>query len=303
MINGLFVLTLFFLGNDRIFSQELNCNVTVNSSQIQGTNKRVFTTLEKAISNFMNNRIWTNNVFEVYERIECNLLFNITKYDPSTNIINGTLQVQSRRPVYGSSYNTTMLNYMDNDIQFKYAEFDPLEFSETDNQSNLTSLLAYYAYIIIGLDYDSFSDEGGTPYFNKAQKIVDDEQSSSNIGWKAFESRGRKNRYWLINDILSNDYAPLRHFMYTYHRLGLDVMEQSTEKGQEVIKNALITLQKFYDNKPDPFIHFFQVILDAKSDEIVKIFSEASPADKTKVYAIMTDIDPSNRDKYNQLKK
>ena len=167
------IISLFFLFPFcQIQGQELKCNVTLNSSQVQGTNKQIFGTLEDAISDFMNNRIWTNNVYEVYERIECNFLFTIKTYDPSTNSFTGTLQVQSRRPVYGSSYNTVMFNYMDNNIQFTYVEFDPLEFSETSYISNLTSILAFYADIILGLDYDSYSDEGGTPYFNKADKIV-----------------------------------------------------------------------------------------------------------------------------------
>ena len=284
------------------FSQELSCRVSINTSQIQGTNKEIFNTLRDAIADFMNNRTWTNNVFEVNERIECNLMFNITK-EITAGEYQATLSVQARRPVYGTSYNTVMLNYFDDDVKFEYTEFYPLEFSETSFINNLTSIMAYYAYIILGLDYDSFSLNGGTPYFQKAEKIVTNAQSASYAGWKAFEARGRDNRYWLVTNILDDGYGPLRQFNYSYHRLGLDVMDKNLERGRMIIKEGLIELEKFYKSKPDPFIHFYQVVLDSKSDEIVKIFSEANQADKQRVFTIMKDIDPANSSKYDSLKE
>ena len=284
------------------YPQELSCLVSINSSQIQGTNKDIFNTLRDAITDFMNNTTWTNNMFEVNERIECNLLFNITD-EVTAGEYKATLSVQARRPVYGSSYNSVMLNYYDDKVRFKYTEFDPLEFSENTHLNNLTSILAYYAYIIIGLDYDSFSLEGGTPYFQKANKIVMNAQSSSDEGWKAFESEGRKNRYWLINNILDEGFAPLRNFIYTYHRLGLDIMDNSVERGRLIIQEAIIDLEKLYNEKPDPFMHFFQVVLQAKSDEIVQIFSQAPQQEKQKVYNVMTSIDPANISKYVALQE
>ena len=284
-----------------LFSQELSCIVSINTSQIQGTNKDIFNTLRDAISDFMNSRTWTNNVFEVNERIECNLMFNITE-EISAGEYKATLSVQARRPVYGTSYNSVMLNYFDDDIKFEYTEYDPLEFSETAHLNNLTSVLAYYAYIILGLDYDSFSLNGGTVYLEKAEKVVTNAQSASAPGWKAFEARGRDNRYWLVNNMLDDGYEPIRQFNYTYHRLGLDVLDNSLERGRMVIKDALIELEKFYNSKPDPFMHYFQVTLDAKADEIVQIFSEANQADKQRVYNIMTKIDPANTSKYERLK-
>ena len=280
--------------------QELSCLVTINSSQIPGTNKEVFVTLQDAISDFMNSTTWTNNIFEVNERIECNFLFNI-KEEVTTGVYNATLSVQARRPVYGTSYNTVMLNYFDEKVQFKYTEFDPLEFSENTHVNNLTSILAYYAYIIIGLDYDSFSMKGGLPYFQKADKVVYNAQSSADEGWKAFESDGRKNRYWLINNILDEGYEPLREFIYTYHRLGLDVLNSSIDRGRLVIKEAIIDLEQLYNDKPDPFMHFFQVVLQAKADEIVQIFSQAPQEDKLRIYNVMTKIDPANSSKYSSL--
>jgi hypothetical protein len=293
----LFAMTTF------VGAQELNCVVSINTTQIQGTNKEdVFNTLETAIREFMNNTVWTNNVFEVNERIECNLLFNITK-EVTAGVYKGTLNVQSRRPVYASSYNSVMLNYVDEEIQFKYTQYDPLVFSETSHLSNLTSILAYYAYVIIGLDYDSFSLDGGTPYFQKAEKIVNNAQSSADPGWKAFESRGRKNRYWLVNNILDEGYEPLRKFNYTYHRLGLDILDNSVDKGRRVIIDALTELERFYNNKPDPFMHYFQVVLDSKADEIIQVFSQAPAEDKKKVYNLMVKFDPANSAKYAPLKE
>jgi hypothetical protein len=295
------LLILLFSHAEQLYSQELSCIVSFNTTQIQGTNKDVFNTLEAAVRDFMNNTVWTNNIFEVNERIECNLLFNLTK-EVSAGVYKGTLNIQSRRPVYASSYNSVMLNYVDEDIQFKYTEFDPLEFSETAHLMNLTSILAYYAYIIIGLDYDSFSLKGGTPYFEKAERIVNNAQSSPDPGWKAFESRSRNNRYWLVNNILDDGYEPLRQFNYSYHRLGLDELDNSIEKGRMVIRDALLELEKMYNSKPDPFMHYFQVVLDSKADEIVQIFSEALQADKNRIYNLMIKFDPSNASKYAALK-
>jgi hypothetical protein len=293
---------LAILGNGNIYCQELKCNISVNSSQIQGTNKSVFNTLSTAINDFVNNTVWTNNVIEVSERIECNMVINITE-QPTTETFKGTIQVQSSRPIYGSAYNSVMFNYVDNNFDFKYREFDPLEFSENSHLSNLTSLLAFYSYIIIGLDFDSYSLKGGTPYFQKADKIVNNALSSSDPGWKAYEDKLRKNRYWLINNILSADYEPLRQFNYNYYRLGLDVMNQSVERGRLVIKDALIEFERFYDSKPDPFMHYLQVIVDSKADEFVQIFSQAPVEDKKKIFDIMVKIDPASPAKYAPLKQ
>jgi hypothetical protein len=187
-------------------------------------------------------------------------------------------------------------------VSFDYLEYDPLEFSETTFISNLTSILAYYAYIILGLDYDSFSNEGGTLLFEKAEKIVNNAQSSGKVGWRAADSRGRSNRYWLINNILDNHYKPLRTFNYQYHRLGLDMMDKSIEGARMTIKESIINLERFHKSKPDPFMHYFQVLLDSKSEEIVEIFSEASAEDKRRIYNIMVRADPANRTKYDAIK-
>jgi len=299
-LNKQITITLLILIPFQIFSQELKCNVQVVSQQIQGTNKQVFQTLQTAIYEFMNTIVWTNHIYGIDERIECNLLFNITD-QISADEFKGTLQIQSRRPIYNTNYNTVMFNYMDNDIHFRYVEFEPLQFDETQHLSNLTSLLAFYAYIILGLDYDSFSYEGGTAYFQMAENIVNNAQNAREVGWKAFESTSHKNRYWLINDILDDKYAPIREFIYRYHRHGLDVMDEKVVEGRGVIAESLENLQKIYREKPDPFMQILKIILDAKADEFVNIFSESFVEEKNRVVTILQEIDPSNQPKYQRI--
>ena len=294
------IITILVLIPFQIYCQELKCNVQVVTQQIQGTNKQVFQTLQTAIYEFMNTTVWTNHVYGIDERIECNFLFNITE-QLSADEFKGTLQIQSRRPVYNTNYNTVMFNYMDNDIHFRYVEFEPLQFDETQHLSNLTSILAFYAYIILGLDYDSFSYEGGTPYFQKAENIVNNAQNAREVGWKAFESTSHKNRYWLINDILDDKYSPVREFIYRYHRHGLDVMDEKVVEGRAVIAESLENLQKVYREKPDPFMQLLKIILDAKADELVNIFSESFVEEKNRVVTILQEIDPSNQPKYQKI--
>jgi hypothetical protein len=282
------------------YSQELKCNVQIVSQQIQGTNKQVFQTLQTAVYEFMNNMVWTNHVYNIDERIECNLMFNITE-QLSADEFKGTLQIQSRRPIYNTNYNTVMFNYMDNDIHFKYVEFEPLEFDETQYLSSLTSLLAFYAYIILGLDYDSFSFEGGTPFYQKADNIVNNAQNAREVGWKSFESTSHRNRYWLINDLLDEKYAPIREFIYRYNRLGLDIMDSKVVEGRAVIAETLVSLQKVFRQKPDPFMQLLKVIMDAKADEFVNIFSDSFTEEKTRVVTILQEIDPSNKSKYDKI--
>jgi hypothetical protein len=182
-------------------------------------------------------------------------------------------------------------------------EFQPLEFSETSHLSNLTSILAFYAYIILGMDYDTYSFEGGTPFFEAAEKIVNNAQNAQERGWRAMESTARKNRYWLINNILDEDFSLLREFVYKYHRLGLDMMFEKTNESRSNIAEYLKLLQQISREKPDPFMYYLQVVLDAKSDELVNIFKESFQDEKTRVYALMNEIDPSHGNKYEQILK
>ena len=281
-------------------SQELRCNIQIVTQQIQGTNKQVFQTLQTAIYEFMNNTNWTNHVYAFDERIECNFMFNITE-QLSADEFKGTLQIQSRRPIFNTNYNTVMLNYMDNNIHFRYVEFEPLQFDPTQHISNLTSLLAFWAYFIIGMDYDSFSYLGGTPFLAQAENIVTNAQNAREAGWKPFESLDHRNRYWLINDILNDSYKPIREFNYKFHRLGLDVMDEKVTEGRAVIADGLQDLQKVFRDKPDPFMHLLQITLDAKADEMVNIFSESFTEEKQRAIRILQEIDPANKVKYEKL--
>lgn len=279
--------------------QELRCNIQITSQQVQGTNRQVFQTLQGALNEFINGRAWSNYKFATNERIECSMLFNIQDY--SGDQFKGTLQIQVRRPVYNSSFNTVLFNYLDNDLDFTYVEFQPLEFSETSHLSNLTSMLAYYANIILGLDFDSFGLKSGSEFFQKAEKIVNNAQNANEKGWRAGESTSRRNRYWLINNILNEEYAPVREYIYDYHRLGLDLMYEKPMDGRLAIAESLILLQDVYRSRPDPFMHFLQVILDAKSDEFVSIFQGATEDEKRRVLAVLNQIDPTHGDKYRKI--
>ncbi|GAB4281475.1 MAG: DUF4835 family protein [Marinilabiliales bacterium] len=290
------LLILIFINITTFFAQELNCRVQIQHQQIQGSNTQIFQTLQNAIFEFMNNTKWTDHVFSMDERIECNIMINITQ-QLSTDEYKATIQVQSTRPVYNTTYNSVLLNYQDNDFQFQYVEFQPLDFSLTTFNSNLTSVLAYYAYIIIGLDYDSFSLNGGTEFFQKAETIVNNAQSAKEAGWKAFESN--KNRYWLVENLLQKKYSGVRECIYQYHRLGLDVMSEKPADGRAVIAESLKLIQKVYRAQPGCFI--LQLFFNAKADEIVNIFSESFTDEKNRVYNILQEVDPANLTKYKKI--
>ncbi len=281
-------------------AQELRCNVQVITNQIQGTNKQKFTTLQRAIYEFMNGRSWTEHVFNSQERIEANIMINLTD-EISSDEFRGTIQIQSRRPVFNSSYNTVLFNYMDNNLHFRYTEHETLEFSENQHLSNLTSILAFYAYIIIGLDYDSFSINGGTEFFQKAEAIVTNAQNASERGWKSFE--GNRNRYWLVSNLRDSKYAPVREFSYRYHRLGLDRMSERPAEARAEIAESLYLLQKIFREKPDPFMHLLQVVMDAKSDEMINVFSESNPDEARRVTALLREVDPANTPKYQRIQQ
>ncbi|OFX48215.1 MAG: DUF4835 domain-containing protein [Bacteroidetes bacterium GWA2_30_7] len=293
----LILVILFLFEVEEYFSQELNCRVQVQTQQVQGTNKKKFETMQSDIYEFMNNHKWTEHVYTQDEKIECNIVINISE-EISSDEFKGTFQVQSSRPVFNSTYNTVMLNYLDNNLQFKYVEFQPLEFSESSYTSELTSFLAYYAYMILGLDYDSYSLEGGSQYFNKAEIIVNNAQNSQYKGWKAFEST--KNRYWFVENILNENYSSLREFSYNFHRLGLDRMSDKSVEARTAIAEDLKLIQKAFRNKTNSTM-VFQLLYDVKSDEFVNIFSESFTDEKARVFNILKEIDPANIAKYNKI--
>jgi hypothetical protein len=300
MLKKITIIALVSYMSLQAFSQELRCNVQITTQQIQGTNKQVFQTLQGAINEFVNSRSWTGYQFAANERIECSMLFNIQEITGNDQY-RGTLQIQARRPVYNSSYNTVLLNYVDNDLDFRYTEFQSLEFSETSHINNLTSLLAYYVYIILGLDYDSFALKSGTEFFLKAEKIVNNAQNATERGWRAGESTSRRNRYWLVNNILNEEYSPIREFNYTFHRQGLDLLYERMAAGRSTCAESIEILQDFYRSRPDPFMYFLQVILDAKSDEFVNLFQGSPDEEKRRVLAMLNQIDPTRGEKYKKI--
>ena len=295
-IKHLLLFVLIALCNSLI-AQELNCTVKVLSPAIQGTEKSVFETLETAVKEFMNNTRWSNDNFKQDERIECNITINVTKR-LAVDEFEANIIVQSRRPVYKSSYNTNLINYQDNDFTFKYTPFQPFEFNENAFTNNLTSTLAYYAYIFIGLDYDTYSPDGGTPFYQKAQTIVNNAQNASDKGWKAFE--GSKNRYWLAENLANSNYKGVRSCLYNYHRMGLDRMTQDVELSRKSITDGLEGLLKVHNMQMGSFL--MQIFFLAKADEIVNIFSVATPDVKNKLVTLLNTIDPGNVTKYEKLR-
>ncbi|MEA3503679.1 MAG: DUF4835 family protein [Bacteroidota bacterium] len=292
------LITLIFILLTPIFSfsQELDCSVRVNSRQVQGTDKQVFTTMQKAIFEFMNNTKWTGYNIKVQERIECTILFTITSR-PSADEFIGRLNVVLRRPVFNTSYSTPLFNWVDNDVHFKYLEHEPIEFSENTYTSNLASICSFYAYLMIGLDFDSYSKFGGAPYFEKAQTIVSVAQNGNEKGWNSFDSQ--KNRYWLAENLLNNSYAGIRQASYLYHLKGLDKMQDNTDMGRSKITEAIELLQRVNEQRPNLFI--LKLFLEAKSDEIVNIYKKGSNMDKTKVVNILKDMDPANASEYQKI--
>lgn len=290
------VLIFLFLLSLSSFSQELRCSVQIESRSIQGTNKTIFETLQKAITEFLNSTSWTNEIYAQEERIECNILINV-KEEISTSSYRGTIQIQARRPVFNASYNTVTMNRMDQDFQFKYVEDQPLIYNPNTFESNLVAILAYYAYMVLGIDHDTFKLYGGTSYFQLAENIVNRAQNASEAGWKSFENK--KNRYWLTEKMLNEYHRPLRKAMYEYHIKGLDVMSDKTPEGRGNIFSALEGLRKV--QKQDPGSVAMQLFFDAKADELVNIFSDAFPLEKGKAATLLKEIDPSNIKKYEKL--
>lgn len=287
---------LIFLLIAGVQAQELRCNISISSQKIQGANRQLFQTMRQDLYEFMNNRKWTEHVYTYDERIRCNIMIRLDE-QISADEFRGSIQVQYTRPVFNSSYESTVLNIKDNDFHCRYVEFQPLEFNETSNRDNLTNILAFYAYMILGFDYDTFSPEGGTPYFEKAQAIVNNSQNAREKGWKAFESE--RNRYWLIENVLNKSYSDFRSCMYNYHRNGLDLMAEKPEEGRAAIAESLRDIQKVFRRRPSLYI--LQVFFDAKSDELVNIFTKSFPDERNRVMAILNEVDPSNGSKYQKI--
>lgn len=287
-----FVLTTLYS-----YSQELKCSVNINSDMVQGTNKSVFNTLQKSVSEFMNNRRWSELTFANTEKIECSLSIIVKKVEG--DMFTAEIQVQSRRPVYNSSYNTTLFNFKDNYFSFEYKEFDQLEMNESTITSNLTAVLAYYAYLIIGYDLDSYTRLGGSGFFEAAERIVNAAQAADLTGWKAFESS--KNRYALINNLTDEAFKKYRSYFYEYHRLGLDEMSINMTNARAKIAAGLPILREANRARPSSII--IASFLDAKSDELINIFSKATDKEKKEAVEVLIDVNPTQSERYEKILK
>lgn len=279
-------------------SQDLNARVQILAPQIQSANKRTLEVLENSIKDFLNTRQWSVNVLKAQERIDCNFVITVTDWDGSSSF-KAEAQIQSSRPIFNTSYNSTVLNIADKNFDFNYSEGQSLEFSDQNYIGNLSSLLGFYAYIITGLDYDTFSKFGGTTYYSKAQNVLNNAQSAPNKGWKAFEDL--KNRYWLIENLTNKTYNPIRESFYILHRMGLDLMADNASKSRKTIISILPLLEKIDKQKQGSMLN--QVFFTVKADELINIISAADPQEKMKAYNILIEIDPANSSKYEVLKK
>ncbi len=281
-------------------AQELNVTVRINTPKLQLTDPAVFETLEQTIRDFMNNQRWTDDVYAEEERIKVDIVMTISEERSATSF-KAELAIQAGRPVYGSTYETPLLSHLDKDVTFTYEQFQPLEFSQNSFNDNLSSILSFYAYLIIGLDGDSFAPFGGEPWFQKAYDIlnaVPPGVAASNPGWRSLD--GNRNRYWIIENLLNPRMRPFRQAWYDYHRLGLDIMHQDPVAGRNVILQALQAIADAARSYPNAMI--IQMFANAKSNEIVEIFKPASPAEKVTLRQAMTRIDPANAAKYRNLR-
>lgn len=292
IIQLLFVLFV----STQLNAQELTCTIAVNADKIPGSNKQVFKTLENSLNEFVNQKRWTNFNYKPQERINCNL--TLTILEQSGDDFKGNIQIQSSRPVYNATYLTPVFNFKDDDFSFKYKEFEPLQLNENTFESNLTSVVSFYVYTILGMDADTFALNSGSLFFTKAQNIVMQAQQSGYAGWN--QNDGSKSRFILIDNILSPTYILFRSTLYSYHLKGLDVMHQDKKRAKQKIAESIGLLKTIYDSRPNAFL--LRVFMDAKADEIVNIFSDGPNYDTFKLKEDLLKISPLNSAKWNDIK-
>jgi uncharacterized protein DUF4835 len=278
------------------YSQELNCTVKVNYDQITAANVQIFKTLERSLSEFVNNTKWTTKNFNKNERIDCSMFITVQSYD--ANDFQCTLQVQSSRPIYNSTYSSPIFNFNDKEFNFRYLEFENFVYNPNSYDSNLIAVVAFYANIIVGLDADSFSNQGGTKFLEGAANMANLAQSSGTPGWTQTEKK--QNRYYLINDLLSNTFTPYRDALYEYHYLGMDKMAEDAKSAKENVANAVQLMSKIHSVRPNAFIS--RIFFDAKSDEIVSIFSGGPNVNIVELKETLAKISPLNSAKWNSIK-
>ncbi len=288
------------LSSFQLSAQELNCKVQIISPSLQtsAADKQVFVELTSALREFMNNTRWGTENYKVEERIEMNILINLSE-QPSADEFGGSIQVTTSRPIHNTNYKSTIFNWIDNDFKFKYQRGAAMQFSIDRHRDNLSSVMAFYAYIALGYDYDSYGLEGGTKYLVKAQQISSNAQGVAEPGWRAAE--GQRNRYWLIENALQQLFQPLRQVYYKYHREGFDVLFTNVNGGTNAIIECLEMIQKVAKSRPGSFN--VQLFFSTKVDELVNLFQGAAPETKLKGYNLLKSLDPSNLNKYNKINK
>lgn len=291
---SLYSFLLLFFGITQ--AQQLNCTVNVNADKVAITNKQIFGTLEKSLSDFINKTDWAGTPYKQEEKINCSMYITVTAYD--SNQFTATIQVQSSRPTYGSTYSSPILNFNDKDFSFKYNEFENLNFNPTNFDSNLVSVIAFYSYVIIGMDADTFSKQGGNKYLETAQDVATVAISGGYKGWG--QADGTQNRYFLINDMLSTTFSPFRDALFQYHFEGLDLMHKDLKSAKLKIIESIATLAKINETRPNAFIT--RVFFDAKSDEIVSIFAAGPSIDNKELLGNLNTISPINSSKWAGIK-
>ena len=291
----MFILSLALVHSPLLRAQELQCEVSVISPQVANIEASIFESLEEAIREFINGRRWTNDDFQFEEKIECTMQITVSEAVNPTNF-KGSIQVQSSRPVFNSDYKTPMLLVIDGDFEFSWDGSSTIQFSPDQYRDNLSSILAYYAYMILGMDYDSMGLEGGTPHYLKAQTIVANAQNSGRSGWKAGQSQ--QNRYWLVENMLSQTFRPVRNCLYYYHRKGWDLIFDNLEEARLTMADALIEMRQTHRIRPSSYN--LQLFFLAKSDEILQLFGPAPQPEKTRLLPVLKQMDPGNISKYDQ---
>lgn len=277
-------------------AQELNCTVTVNSDQVSQTNQQVFKTLERSLNDFVNKTKWTNKVYAENERVNARMFITVTNYD--SDKFEANIQIQSTRPVFNTSYESPIFNYKDNNFNFQYIEFQPLVFNPNSFDSNLTGVIAYYAYIMLGLDADTFALEGGNDYYRRAQQIVTQAQGSNFGGWS--QGSDGRSRFELVDNLLSNTFREYRIAMYNYHRKGLDIMADNNSTGKQIIAGSLRLFETLIARRPNAFL--IQTFFDAKSEEIQNIFSDGPKVDIVQLKETLNKVAPFYSTVWNGIK-
>lgn len=290
-----FIICIIALFSLNVFSQELNCNVVVDAQRTANQNVQIFQALEKQLSEFINNTKWTNKTYKNQEKINCNMVINVSNYD--SNVFSATLQVQASRPVYNATYASPIYNFNDRDFTFEYLEFQNLIYNPNQFESNLISVITFHIYMILGMDADTFTKNGGDDYFRQAQTIVNYSQQAGK-GWSLQD--GLQSRFALIDNILSPTFEEFRSVMYTYHMSGLDQMSDNTMKGKQVIAAVFPDLQKMNQRRPNSFL--MRVFFDAKADEITQIFSGGPKVNVADVIDILNKIGPTYSNKWRNIK-